>query len=528
MNAKKRYSAFAVAGALALLISACAAPPAAQAPAAPAAGQPAGEATKPPDPVGAIEGQAKEVAASAVMTAMPPKAGSSAAKAIELAKKYAGTTINVTWEAGLQSQDPLLFSAPEFERATGVKVNVIETPFTELYSKALADHQAGGGAYDVISYSPAWQADLADGGVLEPLDAYVDANMNKDDLNDLHPTYQKFATYNSKTYGLFDDGDVFVMYFRRDWFDDAKNKEDFKSAFNRDLAPPKTWAEWDEVCSFFTERGKADGNYGCAIQRTAGNTYMWFYDQFRSNGGKFFDADMKASINSDTGVKTLTDMVNANKNMPPGVEKWGFVEVLQAWMDGKLGMIITWPPIGRWSEGYALDAKQLEWVPKTQVAGKVGYAVSPGGHSELAGAFQLGVSSDSKNKEAAYAFIQWLTSPEISLQRVKIPFALRDPYRLSHYSDPEYAKLWANAPQYLQTLKEAADTGLADLGILGAREYEESLDRAITSAYSGTDPKAALDKAAEEWNAITDRIGLDKQKASYADWQQKLGVNAYP
>ncbi|BCX02679.1 MAG: ABC transporter substrate-binding protein [Candidatus Roseilinea sp.] len=520
MNAMKRRFAIAIFGAITIVAAACAVPPAAPPPAA--------EATRPADPVGKIEGQAEQVAAAAVMTAMPPKPGGSAARAIELAKKYAGVTLNVTWEAGLQSQDPLLFSAPEFERLTGVKINVIETPFTELFSKAVADHQAGGGAYDVLNFAPTWLADLADGGVLEPLDAYIEQHMDKNDLSDLHPTYAKYQQWKGKTYGLWDDGDVFVMYYRRDWFEDAKNKGDFKAKYNRELAPPKTWQEWDEVCSFFTERGKANNEYGCAIQRTAGNTYLWFYEQFRSNGGRFFDADMKAAINSDIGVKTLTDMVNANKHMPPGIEKWGFVEVLQAWMDGKLGMIITWPPIGRWSEGYGLESKQLEWVPKTNVAGKVGYAVSPGGHSELAVGFMLGVSSNSKNKEAAYAFIQWLTSPEVSGQRVKIPFALRDPYRMSHFNDPEYAKLWPNASEYLKVLQEGAATGLADLGIPGAREYEEALDRAITAAYAGTDPKAALDKAAEEWNAITERIGVESQKAAYADWQKRLGANAYP
>lgn len=523
MNTVKR-SVISAGLVLAIAITACAPPQAA----APAAAPPAGEATAVPKPEGEMAGAAKDTASQAVMQAVEAPAGSSAAKAIELGKKFAGSTINVTWESGLQSQDPLLFSAVEFERLTGVKVKVIETPFVELYSKAVADHQAGGGAFDVVSYSPAWQGDLADGGVLEPLDSYIQANMNGDDLKDLHPTYAKFQTWKGKTYGLWDDGDVFVMYYRRDWFEDPKNKEAFRGKYAYDLAAPKTWKEWDDVCAFFTEMKQADKAYGCAIQRTAGNVYMWFYDHFRNNGGKFFGSDMKAAINSDKGVQTLTEMVNSNKHMPPGVEKWGFIEVLQTWMDGNLGMIITWPPIGRWSEGYGLDSKQLEWVPKTKVAGKVGYAVSPGGRSELAGGFMLGVSADSKNKEAAYAFAQWATSPEISRQRVKIPFALRDPYRLSHFSDPDYAKLWPNASEYLKTLQEGAATGLADLGIPGAREYEEALDRAITAAYAGTDPKAALDKAAEEWNAITERIGLDKQKAAYADWQAQLGVNAYP
>jgi multiple sugar transport system substrate-binding protein len=32
--------------------------------------------------------------------------------AVEAAKQYAGTTLNITWEAGLQALDPLNFSGP--------------------------------------------------------------------------------------------------------------------------------------------------------------------------------------------------------------------------------------------------------------------------------------------------------------------------------------------------------------------------------------------------------------------------------
>ena len=39
-----------------------------------------------------------------------------------------------------------------------------------------------------------------------------------------------------------------------------------------------------------------------------------FQERFRNEGGKFFDADtMKATINSDAGVKVLTDWVAENK-----------------------------------------------------------------------------------------------------------------------------------------------------------------------------------------------------------------------
>jgi multiple sugar transport system substrate-binding protein len=77
-------------------------------------------------------------------------------------------------------------------------------------------------------------------------------------------------------------------------------------------------------------------------------------------------------------------------------------------------------------------------------------------------------------------------------------------------------------------LKQAGDAGLQDLAIPGAREYEEALDRAISAAYAGTDPKTALDGAAQEWNAITDRIGKDAQQTAYNGWVERGGKNAYP
>jgi ABC-type glycerol-3-phosphate transport system substrate-binding protein len=247
----------------------------------------------------------------------------SAERAVQEARKYAGTTLNVTWEAALQSQDPLLFSGPEWEKLTGIKINVVQLQFPDLYSKAVAEHIAGTGAYDVLNYSPAWTSDLAQSGVLEPLDSYIDKYMNKSEIADLAPFYAPAQTVNGQTYGLFDDGDIFVMYYRKDWFDDEKNKADFKAKFNRDLTPPKTWQEWDEVCSFFTEKFQSQGIYGCALQRAEGQVFNWFYDHFRINGGKFFDDNMKATINSEAGVKTLTEMVNSNKFMPPGVEEVG-------------------------------------------------------------------------------------------------------------------------------------------------------------------------------------------------------------
>jgi multiple sugar transport system substrate-binding protein len=492
-----------------------AAPAATEAPAAPAA-------TTAPAAPAATEAPAAPAATSAPAAAAP---SDSASAAVEAAKQYSGTTINVVWEAGLQAQDPLNFSGPRWEELTGIKVNVVEKPFTELFSSQIAEHVAGSGAFDVLSVVPSWQADFVGQGVLEPLDSYVETYMVPADMEDYHPLYRDFMNYGGQIYGLFDDGDTIILYYRKDLFEDAANQSEFNATYGYELAAPKTWKEYDEIQQFFTQKG-AGASFGGASQRAPGQVYGWFMEEFRTNGGKFFNPDsMDALINDAAGAQTLTRMVASNKNMPPGIETWGFIEVLTAWMSGQLAMIGgTWPPIGRWSEGYGAGTKQLEFVPASTVAGKVGYSVMPGGHSLHNAGFLLGVATASQNKEAAYLFCQWANSPSVSLERCMLPYALRDPFRLSHYSSEQYRALWPSAGEYLDTLKSAADGAFLDLIMPGSAEYNDAVDKAVTAAQAGTPVQQSLDEAKAAWDAITDRIGRDKQRAAYAEYVKLQGA----
>jgi multiple sugar transport system substrate-binding protein len=454
-------------------------------------------------------------------------AQSAADRAVNEAKKYSGTTITVVWEAGLQSLDPLHFSGPKWKELTGIDVKVVEVATAEMFTKIMQDYRSGAGAYDALNVIPAWMPDLANAGALEVLDPYVDKYGYRDELQKIAPTYRdNQMKVGDKIFGFPDDGDVFVMYYRKDVFDDAANKEGFKAKYGYDLAAPKTWKEFDDIGQFLTDKNQPN-MYGAAFFRQPPYAMYMFQERFRNEGGKFFDADsMKATINSDIGVKVFTDMRNENKFMPPGVEQWGFVENLAAFLQGQTAMTISWPPYGRWAEGYGTDQEALNWVPKTQIAGKVGYAMPPGGHPELAAGFALSVSSTSKNKNAAYLFIQWLNSEDISLQRVQLPYTLRDPFRDSHYTSPEYLSRWPAAKDYLAALKAGSETGLLDLSLLQTDKYEEVLRQSISKLWAGDDPKAILDAAAGDWDAITDKIGVDKQKAVYQAWASKSG--AYP
>jgi multiple sugar transport system substrate-binding protein len=235
---------------------------------------------------------------------------------------------------------------------------------------------------------------------------------------------------------------------------------------------------------------------------------------------------MKATVNSDVGVKVLKEMLAENKFMPPGVEQWNFVDNLAAFLQGTTAMTISWPPYGRWAAGYGTSQEALKWVPKSQIAGKVGYALTPLGRPELAVGFDLSISSTSKNKEAAYLFIQWLNSKKTSLERVQLPYTLRDPFRTSHYASETYRALWPDAPAYLDTVKLAGEKGLLDLSLLQQDKYDEAMMKAISSLWAGEDAKAVSDRMAQQFDAITEKVGVDNQKAVYKVWAAKPG--AYP
>ena len=458
---------------------------------------------------------------------VPAFAQSAAQRAVDAAKQYAGTEITITWEAGLQSLDPLNFSGPKWEELTGIKVKVIEVPIGEMFTKTLQEHRAGTGAYDALNVVPSWMPDLVKAGALEVLDPYVDKYQFRDELQKIAPTYRdNQMKVDGKIYGFPDDGDLFVLYYRKDLFEDATNRAEFKAKHGYDLAPPNTWEQYADIGQFFTDK-YAPKIYGAGQFRQPAYGQMLFQERYRVEGGRFFDPDtMAAQINSPTGVKVFDGMRADNKFMPPGVETWGFVEALNAFLAGDIAMTISWPPFGRWAAGYGTDEEALSWVPKSKIADKVGYALPPGGTPQLAAGFSLSVSSSSKNKEAAYLFIQWLNSEETSIQRVQLPYALRDPFRESHFVNEEYLSRWGDAKHYLATLRAGADTGLLDLSILQVDKYEEALRQATTRLWAGEDSKAILDDVAAQWDKLTQRIGVDKQKAAYGDWASK--PNAYP
>ena len=71
------------------------------------------------------------------------------------AGQFDGVTVNVMTFTGPQIAEPLQRRAPDFEKLTGAKVNVITVPFSDLYQKLLTDWAGGTNSYRCGGLRPA-------------------------------------------------------------------------------------------------------------------------------------------------------------------------------------------------------------------------------------------------------------------------------------------------------------------------------------------------------------------------------------
>ena len=114
---------------------------------------------------------------------------------------------------------------------------------------------------------------------------------------------------------------------------------------------------------------------------------------------------MKAGIAGPAGLKTLQNMIAANAASIPGNNELDAVSLWAAFLTGKVAMIYSWPPTGRMTAGYSQTATAINFIPQSQIAGKVGYAVVPGNPEHATGLQQgpVGRLGESRSRLPVHA-----------------------------------------------------------------------------------------------------------------------------
>lgn len=436
--------------------------------------------------------------------------------------EFKDVTITAFCDAGHNTR-PFEWYADEFEKA-GIKVNLVTAPFANVYEKLTSELIAGTGAYDLIVLFPMYLGEFAGMGYLRPLDEY--AEKYDPHLDDIAAGFLKlYDYYGGKLYTLPFDGDVLSLYFRRDLFNDETEKSNFKAMFNKELTPPETWDEVLDVAEFFTRKsgetlaGKVlDSDfYGFAfLAQRGGFAYAWWLAEFASRGGKYFDQDMNATINTEEGIIALQRLVDVLPYCPPDVLSYGYDELTNALILGRTAMCLQWPC--NWKKGNDPAQSKIAGnlgvthVPGVMVNGKLEYrAPMPCGRT-------FAVAKECKNPEAAY-YVAKLLADDFSLAIVSNPNAGLDPFRKSHFDSPEAFSAFGTeqeAKEYLAAIANNLTYGFPDLSLPGTAQYIDVLEVNLGKAYTKElSPKDALDATAKEWNSITDSLGRANQIKIY-------------
>ena len=458
----------------------------------------------------------------------------SAGAALACEPDFTGVTLTATTQTGPYIASALQLAAKGWEEKTCGKVNVVEFPWSELYPKIVTSLTSGENAFDVVAFAPAWAPDFTD--YLAEMPA---AMQSGDDWMDIAPVYRdSLMVWNGKVLSQTMDGDVHTYTYRIDLFENADNQAAFKAKYGYDLAPPKTWKAYLDIAEFFQQ---ADNNlWGTAEAFRRGGQQFWFlfshvaaYTNHPGNrGSMFFDPEtMDAQVNNPGWVRGMEEYIRASTLAPPNALNFSFGEVNAAFAGGQVAESIGWGDTGV----IAADPKQ------SVVSGNVGSASLPGSDEiwnyktgtwdkfdtviespfMAFGGWQAAVPATSQQQEAAWDYIAYLTSPEVSGQAAVTGGTGVNPYRISHTTNQE---LWSSifsereAQEYLRAQQESvtASNVALDMRLPGYFSYTEILEIELSKALAGeVTAQQALDTVAAEWNKLTDEFGRDHQLAAY-------------
>jgi sorbitol/mannitol transport system substrate-binding protein len=202
-------------------------------------------------------------------------------------------------------------------------------------------------------------------------------------------------------------------------------------------------------------RGQSGWGMNMAPLDTVINTY----------GGQWFNTNWQPQLNTPAVAKAVTEYVTLlQKYGEPSASTAGWQECLSLMTQGKAGMFYDATSFGG----------SLETPSQSKIAGNVGYVYAPTAvttnGSRWLWAWALGLVKSSHNKDAAFKFLTWATSPQyLTLAGQTFGWANVPPgTRTSLYQNPNYQK----AAPFAQITIDSINTATPDQPTLNPVPYK--------------------------------------------------------
>jgi len=340
-------------------------------------------------------------------------------------ESFEGTTIRV-FSIDNPNLKTVLSFAPEVEKLTGMKVLIDHMPYRIGMNKVSMEFAAGMSSYDVINVDSPHQAVWGDPGHLEPLEDYIKKDPGSVALDDFFPLslyylgwYDYWNGKEGRLLGLPGVGNYGMLFYRKDLFENPAYQAEFQSRYGYSLKPPQSLSQFRDMAKFFTRDTNGDGKidiwgalnrYGGPMQILCDTLSMVF-----SYGGGLIDENFQPRLTDKSTLeawKWFTDLYLVDKVYPPGAFAYIQDDVMGAFMEGRAAMMFS----ETWAPPFLLDPGFSKYADKTGVTIAPGYEYTSGKirRGTFLGGGSWAITSYSKNKDAAWALIKYLTGKDIA------------------------------------------------------------------------------------------------------------------
>jgi multiple sugar transport system substrate-binding protein len=459
-------------------------------------------------------------------------------------KPFEGVTLDVLTFTGPQIAEPLQRRGPDFTELTGAQVNVVTVPFADLYQTILTDQATGTNSYDAFVFAPQWMVDFIVPGYLEDLTDRIAADPDIQ-WEDVGAFFRDFsATYNGRIYTIPLDGDFHMVYYRVDVLEQLG------------MEPPRTWDDYlaiAEAANGMDMNGDGEGDYGSCISKARSQqSYWWitsiaapFIQTQGTSEGVFFDPEtFEPRINNAGFIKALEIYKATNAFGPPDELTINVGDTRTLFITGRCALSLDWGDIG----SLATDPEQstvqdlvgavitpgttevVDWetgelVPCDET--RCPYAIDGVNHAPFAsfGGWSGAVSAaaDDQTKDAAYAFLSYMSQPAQANVDVTIGRTGFNPYRTSQFEELgpwlESGMSETAAQNYLGAIQASLNSPnmVLDLRVPQNQRYQQVvLDTVLSQFLAGEyTAEEAAQAITDQWNEISDELGREDQLAAY-------------
>ena len=276
-----------------------------------------------------------------------------------------------------------------------------------------------------------------------------------------------------KLYQLPDQQFANLYWFRADWFDEQKTKDDFKASYGYDLGVPVNWAAYEDIAAFFTGRdmrylGGPDSAFGSMDYGKKDPSLGWRYtdawmsmagmgDKGEPNGlpvdewGVRVDENSRpvgscvargGATNDAAAVYAVTKAIEwLKKYTPPEAAGMVFGEAGPVPAQGHIAQQIFWYT--------AFTADMVKpGLPVMNADGTPKWRMAPSPHGAYwtegtkvgyqdVGAWTLMKSTPVNRAQAAWLYAQFVTSKTVDLKKsdVGLTFARQSTIDSQHFTD---------------------------------------------------------------------------------------------